>query len=125
MNAMNKRSFGGIGEELACDYLKRHGYKILHTNYRIGRFGEIDIIATEGEYTCFVEVKTRTGKTYGMPSEAVNNKKIQKIRGLALIYSSRSGDNGINFRFDIVEIIVDKKGGNLNAREINLIKNAF
>ena len=57
---MNKRQIGKTGEQMAADYLVRNGFTILEKNFRSGRFGEIDIIAEEDSYLCFVEVKMRT-----------------------------------------------------------------
>lgn len=121
----NKRSFGSLGEKIAADYLVKHGYKIITRNYRVGRFGEIDIIAREKEYICFIEVKTRTGTFFGMPSEAVNRKKQEVIARLASIYINQYGLYDSNPRFDIVEVLVGRKGGFVKVESINIIKNAF
>lgn len=121
----NKRSFGSMGEEIAVDYLSKKGYKIITQNYRFSKLGEIDIISLENEYICFVEVKTRTGTLFGMPSEAVNRKKQQNIIKLAQIYLKQNNLQGKNVRFDVVEVIVNKNFGGVSVKEINLIKNAF
>ena len=55
---MNKRKVGSWYETLACEYLKESGAIILNRNFR-ARNGEIDIIAKDGNYTCFIEVKYR------------------------------------------------------------------
>ena len=47
---------GSRYEKEAADYLRRQGYEILVMNYR-NRKGEIDIVARDGDYLCFVEVK--------------------------------------------------------------------
>lgn len=118
----NKRTFGSIGEKIAVEYLRKEDFNIIQQNYRVGRIGEIDIIATEKEYLCFLEVKTRTSYLYGTPSEAVNRKKQQCIKMLAQIYIKQHNFRDKNLRFDIVEVIVDK---NCVVKEINLLKNAF
>ena len=69
-----------IGEELAAEYLRKKGYKIIDRNFRKG-YGEVDIVAIEdpnsSEKTLvFVEVKTRTSNLYGSPLEAINYKLI-------------------------------------------------
>ena len=56
---MNKRQLGTVYEQKAAAYLQQQGYEILECNFRC-RIGEIDIIAREGEYLCFVEVKYRS-----------------------------------------------------------------
>lgn len=122
----NKRSFGNVGESIAVDYLRKNNYSILVRNYRVGRLGEIDIIARDGEYICFIEVKTRSSTIFGMPSEAVNFRKQENIRMLASIYLSNFKLHDNNIRFDIVEIIGTKNStGSFNASSINLIRNAF
>ena len=67
---MNKRQLGTVYEQKAAAYLQQQGYEILECNFRC-RLGEIDIIAREGGYLCFVEVKYRSGDGYGSPLEAV------------------------------------------------------
>ena len=83
---MNKRGFGNVGEQIAAEYLVKNGFKILDRNFRYGRFGEIDIIAVENEYICFIEVKTRTSSLFGTPIEAVGYEKRKKIKALAWTY---------------------------------------
>ncbi len=123
--AMNKREFGGMGEQLAADYLAGIGFSILERNFRSGRFGEVDIIAAEKEYICFIEVKTRTGDLFGTPAEAVGPSKRQKIRSLAWSYLKYRNLGEQNMRFDIVEV----KGKNIDDKfvlqNINLIRSAF
>jgi putative endonuclease len=123
MDIRNKRSVGSFGEEIAINYLKDCGFYIINKNYRVGKMGEIDIIAREKEFVCFVEVKSRNGLTYGSPAEAVNRKKQDNIRKLASIYIVRNNLQNSCIRFDVVEIILNGKA--LNIKEINLIRNAF
>ena len=59
-----------IGESLALKHLKARGCKILAQNYRARR-GEIDLIVQDGEFTVFVEVKTRRSLRFGLPQAAV------------------------------------------------------
>ena len=66
-----KKFLGRAGEVKAAEFLKKKGYKIIKTNYKT-YCGEIDIIANDGEYTVFVEVKTRTSDEFGAPAEAVD-----------------------------------------------------
>ncbi|HHW00039.1 MAG TPA: YraN family protein [Clostridiaceae bacterium] len=121
---LNKRAFGSSGEQRAIEYLKSSGYEIITVNYRYGRLGEIDIIARDGEYICFVEVKTRSSTAYGTPAEAVTRRKQDRIKKLAQIFISQNSLYDINMRFDIIEIFISKDI-NGSASYINLIKNAF
>lgn len=68
---------GKIGEKLAAEYLEKHGYEIITTNFYTKR-GEIDIIARKDNEIVFVEVKTRSSDSFGKPVEAVTilNKNI-------------------------------------------------
>jgi putative endonuclease len=69
---------GEKGEALAADWLTRHGYQILHRNWRHGRY-EVDIIAVKKETIHLVEVKCRTSNAYGPPEQSVNGKKIEHL----------------------------------------------
>jgi putative endonuclease len=124
-NKENKRTTGSEGENAAAEILKRNGYIILERNFRFGRFGEIDIIAKESEYICFVEVKSRSSFIFGQPSEAVNRKKMDNIIKLAQIYLKKHHLENSNIRFDIVEIIYKKQNRMFFVLQSNIIKNAF
>ena len=76
---------GKKGEAIACAYLKKKGYKIVEQNYK-NKIGEIDIICKDGEELVFVEVKTRSTYRFGLPREAVNEWKQNKIHNVAMVY---------------------------------------
>ncbi len=116
---MNK--IGRIGEKIAVKYLKKHGYKIIERNFKL-KCGEIDIVAKEGEYICFIEVKTRTSNSFAEPYEAVDYKKQKKLYRLAEIWLSMHKLHNALCRFDIVSILLNK---NCAICEIKLIKDAF
>ncbi len=67
-----------LGEDAACEYLSKNGYKILERNFRKS-YGEIDIIAVKNETLVFVEVKTRTSDKFGTPFEAISPSKIKML----------------------------------------------
>ena len=75
-------TIGRRGEELAAAYLKRQGYAILARNVHIGH-DELDIIAEDGQYIVFAEVKTRAqtavSRRYGRPALAVDHAKQQNL----------------------------------------------
>ncbi len=126
MTDANKREIGAVGEREAAEFLQRNGYTIVKTNYRVGRLGEIDIIANDNEYICFIEVKTRRTSTFGSPGEAVTKTKQQKIRQIAAIYLTNTRKMDSKVRFDVVEILMNKTMENANSiKSINLIKDAF
>ena len=113
---MNKRSIGTEYEELAQKYLVSQGYEIVETNFR-NRRGEIDIIAKDAEYLCFIEVKYRKDRRCGDPLEAVDYRKQKNIVQTALYYMMKNGLNEWTpCRFDVVSVCGD---------QVELIKNAF
>jgi putative endonuclease len=118
----NRKGLGSAGEEEAARLLKKNGYKILERNYR-SRFGEIDIVAREGETMVFVEVKTRTGENFGSPKEALDKRKRRHITRASMDYLARAGSGSERpVRFDVVTVTVELKDGSLSTE---LIKNAF
>ncbi|HOV27571.1 MAG TPA: YraN family protein [Pseudobacteroides sp.] len=123
MEKENNRRIGSANEKIAAEYLEACGYSIITLNFRAGKHGEIDIIAREKEYLCFIEVKSRSGLIFGTPAEAVDKRKQDRIKKLAYIYINQNKLHHENIRFDIVEIIMEDK--NRKVRKINLIKNAF
>jgi len=113
---VNKRQIGTDYERLAGEYIKEQGYEILEYNFRC-RMGEIDIVAKDGEYLVFVEVKYRSSSRSGSPLEAVDARKQRIISKVASYYCLTHGCNeSTPCRFDVVAI----DGG-----EYTLIKNAF
>jgi putative endonuclease len=118
-------SFGKTGENVAVDFLSRNGYQIIHRNFRVGRLGEIDIIAQENEYICFIEVKTRSNTSFGTPSESVTRKKQDVIKKVASIYLTRNNVYSSNVRFDVVEVYARRVLDGIKVKKINIIKNAF
>ena len=102
---VHKKVLGKKGERLATSYLKKNGYKILHTNYRTP-FGEVDIIASTGDEIVFIEVKTRMGDKYGEPKEAVGVDKQKRYYQVARYYGVQTGEEP-NARFDVIEVFAD------------------
>ena len=115
---LRNKVLGNIGEEIAVNYLRVKGYKILDRNYRT-RYGEIDIILLIEDLLVFVEVKTRRNNKYGDPVESVNYNKVNKIINTANNYLANKKMYNFNVRFDVVEIKFDK------IPKINHIKDAF
>ena len=98
-----RQSLGILGEDLACAELRRRGYEIVGRRYRT-RFGEIDIVAREGDYTVFVEVKTREGDDYGGGAEAVTEWKQRRVAQMAVDYIARHNLHDRPCRFDVVVV---------------------
>jgi putative endonuclease len=111
--------FGRSAESMAAAYLKRRGFKILEKNYRT-RFAEIDLIARDGDTLVFVEVKARRSSSFGVPKDAVNFRKQQKISMAALAYLRQKQEINARIRFDVVAVCVRK-----DQVQIEIVKNAF
>lgn len=105
---MPNNSYGKIGEELAEQYLIRKDYYILAKNYH-SRFGEIDIIAADGDSIIFVEVKTRTQNMFGSPLEAITKQKLFKMVKTSQFYLSQRSLHSKPYRYDAIEIIFGKE----------------
>lgn len=115
-------SKGAAGEVLAARYLRDKGYQILASNYRC-RLGEVDIIAKEGPYIAFVEVKTRRSDGMYAPKEAVTAAKQQRLIRTAALYLMNESVDG-QPRFDVIEIVTDPQNP-LRALQIHHIPGAF
>lgn len=87
---MNRRQTGSEYEQKAAQYLQANGVHVLELNYR-NRKGEIDLIAHDGDYLVFVEVKYRKDTCKGAPEEAVNYRKRQNICRVADYYRMTHG----------------------------------
>jgi len=113
---------GHLGEDAACAYLVRHGYRIIDRNWRLGNI-EIDIIAENKEYIVFVEVKTRTTMYADTtPEEYVDEHKrrFMTIAGNAYVKHNRINKN---LRFDICGILWNKL--TCEAEDIRYYEDAF
>ena len=101
---MNRRRTGSQKEEEASSYLRGCGLDILEKNFR-SRFGEIDIVASDGEYTVFVEVKYRKNASAGLPEEAVSISKARTISKVADYYRvCKKLPPDAKIRFDVIAI---------------------
>jgi putative endonuclease len=76
---------GTRGEELAQRFLQQKGYQILDCNYRC-RWGEINIVAHDGDELVFLEVRTRRSADYGTPEESLTDAKLQRLLATAQYY---------------------------------------
>lgn len=101
---MNKREFGSKGEDLACEYLTKNGYKILERNVHFSKFCEIDIIAAQKDTLVFIEVKTRKNNDFGSPLEAVTAAKLNNIKTGVFSYLQNATVKYKNFRIDVIGI---------------------
>lgn len=100
---MSTTNVGNQGEFLACEYLKKQGYGIIERNFRI-RGGEIDIVAKDGDYLVFVEVKTRYSHEYGLPVESMTPWKIKHLKKAAQFYLLKIDWGDGPYRLDFVSV---------------------
>lgn len=110
---------GRQGEERAEALLKKRGYRIIERNYR-SRYGEIDLVAMDGETIVFVEVKTRTSDAFGSPKCGVDSRKQRHMTLASNAYLIERGISDAYLRFDVVSLEV--KNGVWSAE---VIKDAF
>ncbi len=105
MGILNNILKGKQGENIAEQYLKKLGYKIIERNWHYSKNAEIDIIAEDKDCLVFVEVKTRTTLEYGHPFEAITKTKIEKIHKAIFGYIKECDKNYKTFRFDGISIL--------------------
>jgi len=116
----HRKILGEKGEKIAEKFLKKNHFKIIEKNYK-NRYGEIDIIAMDGDYLVFVEVKTKSCADFSEPETWVDFKKQNQLIKLANFYLSEKDFNDINCRFDVIGITLGKD----NKEKIVHIENAF
>jgi putative endonuclease len=112
---------GALGEKLARKFLRRNGYKILYSNFRGRRGGEIDIVCRDGDTLVFVEVKTRGSEDFGRPLEGLRADQRNRIARGGLAWLRLLDNPDILFRFDVVEVLVSDGAD----PRIELVRNAF
>lgn len=110
MPLVTTTEIGRYGEQVAADYLKKQGYRILKRNYRAGK-NEIDLIVDNKTELVFVEVKTRSSEKgaspYGDAVDAVTYGKQKRTLAAARAYLYK-GDTDKNIRFDVIEVYLEK-----------------
>ena len=119
---MKKQDLGQLGEKLALSRLKKNGYRIVEKNYRC-RYGEIDIIAKHKDCFVFIEVRSKTGNTYGTPEESITAGKKQKLISTAMNYLEAHPEINGDWRIDMVAVELDNKLQ--TATRIDIIQNAI
>jgi putative endonuclease len=113
-----RQLLGRRGEQLAVDHLARRGFRILERNYRT-RWGELDVIAFDGQILAFCEVKTRRARTSAAvsslganPLDAVTPRKRSQVRKMAGQWLIERGDRPYAevLRFDAIGVTFDPSG---------------
>lgn len=110
---------GKKGEEIASNFLRSKGHKIIETNYHYDH-KEIDIISLEADIIVFSEIKTRSSLLFGFPEEAVTPEKQSFIK-TAASYFLESHTEYKKCRFDVISIIINQN----NIKEIKHFEDVF
>ena len=111
---------GKWGEGVASRFLQEKGYVLLATNYRC-RWGEVDIVAQEGEELVFVEVRTRRGVEFGTPEESVTAAKARKLVATAQEFLQEHDQVNASWRIDLIAIRLD---GDRHVQDITHLRHA-
>ena len=109
MSTDARKSLGRLGEQLAAEHFERLGWTILARNHQT-RFGELDLVAVDGETLVFCEVKTcRLGR--GLPWDSLHEPKRAQVRRIAGLWLSRARPRPyfVALRFDAVGVVLDDR----------------
>ena len=111
---------------MAGRFLQDLGYQIVTTNYRCS-YGEVDIVALDGEELVFVEVRTRRDVSFGTPEESLSKPKLRRLLATSQHYLQQSGKEDASWRVDLVAVSMDRGRGNKGrdrpAPPINHVRN--
>jgi putative endonuclease len=102
---MSTKKIWDIGEIVAIKYLQSKWYIIETTNFKFGRFWEVDIIAKKDWLVVFFEVKYRVWDKFWTPEEAITKPKLRKFRRTIDYYCSKNNIDFWSIRFDVIAII--------------------
>lgn len=122
MSGGEAKLLGRWGEALAAQYLRRRGYRVVAAGYR-SRFGEIDLIAENGKYIAFIEVKLRKDDSFAPARAFVDARKQNRIRTTAELYLA-ARPTPLQPRFDVAEIYAPQ-GTRTTEPVINYLENVF
>lgn len=112
---MKKSDIGREKELYAAHYLESKGYKVVAKNYRT-KFGEIDIVARQGDILVFIEVRSRKDDYFGKPQESIKRQKREKIVKTAVSFLTIYTEYYSSVRFDVISVV---------GNDIEHIENAF
>ena len=124
MHSDARQRLGQLGEQLAAEHLTRRGFEVVERNYRT-RWGELDIIASDGHALVFCEVKTRRVARPGAePLDAVGVRKRSQVRKMAGQWLVTRTDRPYaeKIRFDAIGVTFDAVGG---LARIEHVEDAF
>jgi putative endonuclease len=102
------QALGLLGERIAARWLRARGWRVLEHRFRSGH-RDLDLVVERGNTIAFVEVKTRTDLSFGGPVSAVDFYKLQHLRRSALVWMSRHGRTGFEYRIDVIAVWITGK----------------
>ena len=101
--SIQSKIIGDEGEQIACEHLLSLGYQIIERNFHSSQ-GEVDIIAKDGQFLIFVEVKSYSFASFGTPVGAVRAAKKKSIVHAAQTYLQKNNIKDVYCRFDVITI---------------------
>jgi putative endonuclease len=112
MDTGRRKHLGRIGEQLAAEHFGRLGYDVLARNHQT-RYGELDLVLSDGRTLVFCEVKTRRVGSGGDPFESLLPAKQEQVRRMAAAWLAEPSDRPWHddLRFDAVGVLVDRDDG--------------
>ena len=114
---------GKRGEDVAARWLSARRFRILHTNLRLGKLGELDIVAREGGCLVLVEVKSKIAGQHLGGLVNITPAKQRKLRDLGAMYLQRFGGDHSSVRFDALE--VEFADNQLRRHTVRHVRDAF
>ena len=117
----SRQSLGRWGENIAANFLEDQGYLIIDRNCRTP-YGEIDLVAHDGDVIVFVEVKTRASYAFGFPEESITSQKREHLISAAQAILQEMSNHSNIWRIDVIAI---RKEKSFNQPEITHFKNAI
>jgi len=111
MQTPHRQHLGRLGERLAAEHFARLGFSVLAQNHQT-RFGELDLVLSDGRTLVFCEVKTRRLGS-GEPFDSLHDSKRAQVRRIAALWLTEPSDRPWHeeLRFDAVGVLVDRQGG--------------
>ncbi len=99
------KKIGDIGELIAIKYLQDKWYKLLDTNYKFGRFWEVDLVLKLDDITVFIEVKYRSSDKFWIGEESITKNKLRKFKKTVESYCFMHKIDFTKIRFDVISIM--------------------
>ena len=96
---------GAFGERMVARWYEAHGYTVIDRNWRDGGRGELDLVVERAGLIAFCEVKARRNSEFGHPLEAIDARKLARLRRLAAAWLVAHGRRGVEIRLDAASVL--------------------